>query len=234
MARSAERFRLPSVDVIKPYSLASKAADTIRSMVIRGECPQGAKLIEEDISSTLGVSRACVREAFIVLEGEGLLNRIQNKYTEVVSFTKADIEELYKVRLAIETMCLETCFEKDIDLIRALSDQVQATARVIVEESGNSFAWVEEDMKFHEIIVRASGIRRAQKIWLGIKSQMETLLFSQYKNEPFDLTSGISHEKITDAIAARDPEAAVILLKKHIRSGCKVSLECIECDFHAS
>ena len=98
--------------IIMDKSLAVKATETIRDMIIKGECPMGARLMETDFAEAMGVSRAIIREAFLNLENDGLLVRNPNKSTMVLSFSAADIENIYRLRAAIEVSCLELCMEK--------------------------------------------------------------------------------------------------------------------------
>ncbi len=66
-----------SAPLIERHLLSAKAAEVLRDKIIKGEFPQGQKLIEEELSGMLGVSRACIREAVMQLENEGLIVRTQ-------------------------------------------------------------------------------------------------------------------------------------------------------------
>ena len=87
---------------IKDVSLAQRAADAIKTSIIEGKYNQGEKITEEECAKNLGLSRICVREAFGQLAAEGLLVKEVNRCTRVASFTKREIEDVLRLRVAIE------------------------------------------------------------------------------------------------------------------------------------
>jgi len=54
-------------------SLSKSVADSIRAAVLNGEYQLGQKLREVERSKSYGVSNSVVREAFHILQGEGLV-----------------------------------------------------------------------------------------------------------------------------------------------------------------
>ena len=64
------------------FSLTDEIADIIRDRVLKGEYKIGEKIKENQIATELRVSRTPIREAFKILENEGL---IEYKPTGVVS-----------------------------------------------------------------------------------------------------------------------------------------------------
>lgn len=220
------KFRIPSELIIKDKSLASKVVQVVRTMIIKGECPSGTRLIEADIAKSLGVSRACVREAFFMLEDEGLIHRVLNKYTEVVEFNKDDIEEIYKIRLAIEKICIHTCIEKNAVPIDELRECERRIKDIENETDMDCIEWIEEDLKFHELIIASSDNKRANKIWKGLKSQIRMLLFPIVTQNIKILSLGVgSHNSIIEAFIESDINGILSLLEGHIMSGCELAIK---------
>src|SRR3954454_1590215 len=57
---------------------SEQVADQLRSLILGGELPAGAKLpTEQGLAAEFGVSRATVREALIGLSAEGLLRTVK-------------------------------------------------------------------------------------------------------------------------------------------------------------
>jgi len=54
-------------------SLSKRVADSIRAAVLNGEYQLGQKLREVELSKSYGVSNSVVREAFHILQGEGIV-----------------------------------------------------------------------------------------------------------------------------------------------------------------
>ena len=134
-------------------TLTSKVTETIRDMITSGECERGSRLFEVNFSQMFGVSRTCVREAFITLENEGLIVSTPNKSTSVKVFTKKNVEDLYELRAAVETVCLERSMKNsllDIDILYALSKAIADTYQRDRTE------WFKDDLRFHEFLLECS------------------------------------------------------------------------------
>ncbi len=205
---------------IKDESLAEKAAKIIRDKIITGVLIPGERLAEHDFALALGISRACVREAFQILEYEGLIRKVANKYTEIVRLTLQDIEEIYRLRAAIEVSCLEMAQARN----QLPLDQLAAIARVInsryqsATASQDALTWIEEDFAFHELLVASSGNRRAIDAWHRLKNQAILALYDATLNY-WNPKTIANHEELVETM--RQSPLAVIAeqIKKHIMDG---------------
>src|SRR5690606_32920552 len=77
--------------------LHTEAANRLRSMILSGELPPGARLREVQLCDQLGVSRTPVREAFRTLAAEGLVDLLPNKSVVVSELHAPDLEHLFIV-----------------------------------------------------------------------------------------------------------------------------------------
>lgn len=207
-------------------SLGDRATDHIRDKIIRGEFPAAMKLPEETFASGLGVSRACIREAFMLLEAEGLVRRVRNKYTEVATFTDNDIEEILLLRTAIESLCAAMSIDKDTVPLDELKHQIDVIASLDKQSPPQIDAMMEADLHFHELIVKASGNSRAINVWSSLKSQMKLLLYIALGNEQnqFKSRGEESHSGMIEALEAKDVDKFSSLLKEHIERSALVSV----------
>jgi DNA-binding GntR family transcriptional regulator len=199
-------------------SLSGKAADFLRQQIIQGIFEQGSRLGEEDLAVSLAVSRACIREALQMLETEGLVRRIRNRHTEIVHFDRQDIEEVFLLRAALESLCAETCISRGTVPIRELETQLTAIEGATKLERKNAMERVVEDLRFHEIFVLASGNERAIAFWKSIRSQMLTMFYAiplRYA-ERFDRHNTESHVRIIQGLKAGDASGIATVLRDHI------------------
>ena len=88
------------------FSLTDEIADIVRERILKGEYEIGEKIKENQIASELRVSRTPIREAFKLLENEGLIDYIPNRGCFAKGFTKQDVEDIYAVREALEEMAV--------------------------------------------------------------------------------------------------------------------------------
>ena len=77
----------------KIKSSSDQAATLLRRAIICGDIKPGEKLREMEISEAMGVSRSPIREAFRVLESEGLVHIETNKGATVTNQLKEAVCE---------------------------------------------------------------------------------------------------------------------------------------------
>jgi DNA-binding GntR family transcriptional regulator len=78
---------------------------TLRKRITRHEIAPGGKLLEEDLSAEFGVSRSKVREALLLLQQRGLIDRIPNRGAMVTRFGFDEAAKLFPVREVLEGLC---------------------------------------------------------------------------------------------------------------------------------
>jgi DNA-binding GntR family transcriptional regulator len=213
--------------LIERHLLSAKAADVLREKIIEGEFPQGYKLIEEDLSKLLGVSRACIREAVMQLENEGLVVRTQGRSREVATFRKADFTEIYMLRLYIEKLAVATCLENGAFPVAALRKKAEEIDRLVLKKPINCIKLTEEDLGFHEAIIAAAGSKRALQVWQGLKSQIRTLMYLYFTTTPKapQPNDYANHGRLIEAFQNGDQALIDDLLETHILSGLKTISE---------
>ena len=200
-------------------SISVLAADLIRQKIIRGELLPGQHLKENDFAGALGISKACVREAFLILSGDGLVVREANKATRVVEYSQKDIRDFYDYRCNIETMCLRVSLNAGTLPIDQLNAQVGRMKELA--ERGEPLdipAYIDADLAFHDLIVRASGNRWAIREWDILRSVMHLIYWvrTTYETDPIGRQNPVLHSQILRMAAEGDTDAAVRALEAHI------------------
>ena len=84
-------------------SLRHRVTSVLRTAIIGGRLQPGDRIIEEDVSEQLKVSRGPVREALRQLEQEGLVVTHPYRGTEVLGVSQEEVDEiLVPIRLTLE------------------------------------------------------------------------------------------------------------------------------------
>ncbi len=91
----APGFQIPEV-------LAKELARFLEDQIVFGEIAPGTRLVEEDVVRRYTVSRSPVREAFRILEQDGLLVRDRRRGVRVGLLTEGDLDEIYTCRIPLE------------------------------------------------------------------------------------------------------------------------------------
>ena len=200
--------------------LSEKAYKKIKSMIYSGELEPGQRLVERRLSHKLGVSRVPLRESFLRLESEGLITSIPRGPAYVMDFTKADVAEMYSMRLLLEPFAtrLAALNHKPalIGELRKLCDRmVKAT---------KSKAWEKMDeleCKFHSEIVKASGHKKLRQAYEHCHIFMINGMLSVHNLVPPDQppeTTALHHVPIIEALEKRDPDLAEQVAFDHVKN----------------
>lgn len=190
----------------------------LRSRILRNNLKPGEKISEPALAKLYNVSRQPVREAFITLVNEGLLEIRPQRGTLV---KKIDYEVVLNgrfIREAIEADIVKTLVRSfrekpDPDLIKQLRKQIEDQKKV----SNNSPEhWIALDEKFHQTIANAAGLRKTWSFLEAIKSQMDRVRF--FTIEEFPIKTLIEqHIHLVDCIEQQNLEGADGAMRIHLR-----------------
>ena len=201
-----------SLSISAPHSrtLSEHIADQLRRAILNRQLTPGQKIVESQIAKAMDTSRGPVRDALQLLESEGLVVRYLHRGTFVARFTIRDVEEIYTLRQAIESVALEYLIkhatEEQIDELDA---HVQKMAEMAQGEY-TPYEVTELDLDFHHTLCRLSGHGRVLEAWQSLSAQTRVLLLRHQAWNPGDVaTRGAeSHRRLVDLLRKRDAAVA--------------------------
>lgn len=112
---------------VQRKSLAAHVADALRELIFSNAYPQGHQLRQDEVARRLDVSHIPVREAFQLLEAEGLITNVPYKGAIVTRLSAPEIEEYFDIRASLEVDLLRRSIGK-------ISPEALERARKIVEK----------------------------------------------------------------------------------------------------
>ena len=98
--------------ITRPKSLFEMAAPYIRQAISKGQLKLGQRISENDLASSLGISKTPVREALAKLKMEGLVHVFPQKGTFVFTLTEKEVVDICELRYTLESTALAFAFEK--------------------------------------------------------------------------------------------------------------------------
>lgn len=200
-----------------PRPLAEEVADRLREAIVAGRFGPGERLREETLAKTIGVSRGPVREAFGRLQREGLVVIRPNRGAIVARLSAEDLDEVYSLRVAIETLAVRRAAE------RAGGEELArlgTTVERIVAAAPGIGAWeaAQLDLDFHDELYAIAGHRRLREVWLSLRPQIFILLLDRnVAVDDFRELLVTSHQEIFAAVRAHDAGRSVALLEAHLK-----------------
>lgn len=214
---SASVFPLPRV---RHRVLRQEVLSALRTGIVSGDIPVGTRLLEAELSTRMGVSRAPVREALRQLEQEGLVESFAHRGVVVVGVPEDEIDALYELRATIEAKAIAracaAATDEDLAALRALIDEMRGAV-----DRWDIDAVAEIDLRFHGAIVALSGFSLLRTIWASLDGLVRVRSYQALERPGpsaayFRRDSIASHERLADAIEARDAERAAHLARDHI------------------
>lgn len=205
-----------SVEPVVQPALSHTVLDALRTMISTGRLEQGEHLKEAEIAGALGVSRGPVREALTQLANEGFVELRRHRGAFVVELTRADIIEVYTLRLAVERLAVERTAERMTpELLAELDAVLDRMKRVDADYQAQAVTQL--DLQFHDLLYRAADHRRLQSSWQHIRSQVEFFLTARNDSFRDFLEVGYAeHAQLRDAIAKGDPALAAAAIQTHL------------------
>lgn len=110
------------MEQVKLPPLREQAAQALRNGICSGQLTDGQELTQEQAAAMLGISRIPVREAFLVLENEGLLHRLPNRHVRVVGITADRLRQNFAVLSALESELAVLSLQTGLHLPEAHED----------------------------------------------------------------------------------------------------------------
>jgi DNA-binding GntR family transcriptional regulator len=202
--------------------LQQLAYDKIRQGILSGSYGPGEQLSIRGLAARYGVSSIPVREAMRRLEAEGLVHFSPNKGVRVNELSREDLEEVFLIRLELETLALKSALRKitraDLDELESLLEELQSSAK-------NASKWFEVHQRFHFRVYAAAGLPRLQHMIMGLWSVMAPY-FGVFVRSTRDLANvHAEHLSLLRSLRAKDVRTATRLLAAHMASTHTIVLE---------
>ena len=191
--------------------------DTLREAIIVGELKPRERLMEVQLANKLGVSRTPVREAIRKLELEGLVAMVPRKGAHVADLSVKDIMNVLEVRSTLDGLAsfLSAARITDEEIKELKHTQTQFINYL---EKDNLHGSVKKDVEFHDIIYRSSRNDKLIQISNNLREQVQRFRVIYIKDYSSSKELIREHIEIRDAIANRDPEAAMKFAQRHIKN----------------
>jgi len=213
--RTAEHELLP-----RGRSAAQLAYDYVKARLLDGRFAGGTLLSENEIAHRLDISRTPVRQSFVQLEAEGLLELYPRRGALVVPISPSEAEDVLEARMLIEQHSARRAAHAGPALTVALREHIAEQEEAL--ESGAGFAWA--DRQFHGAIVEAAGNRLLTRQYDGLRDRHQRIAAATIARDPSRIERFIAeHREIAAALADGDGDAAAERLSAHLRAAHALS-----------
>jgi DNA-binding FadR family transcriptional regulator len=232
----------PDNDAVRIPKAAELVARGVRRRIVTGELPEGAPLPPEgQLMEQFGVARTTVREAFRVLESEGLLEirrgagggaRVKApseaavaRYAGLVlQFQGATLADVHEARIRLEAPLPAALARRNGDevMLRRLRDALAEEADALA--SPEALPWAEG--RFHQVLVQLAGNKTVEvmsavinRIIAGHVARFIAERGGDPSTHSGHLEAHRAHERLVELIEVGAEQEAEALWRRHLKAG---------------
>lgn len=217
MASESSTAQDIGIPALSRQRLADQIADVLRNQILLGELKPGRNIPERETALALGVSRTPLREALLILEGEGLVVMAPARTPTVADPTLEDLTQLLLVQSALESLAGECACDHitndEFDEIEALHDEMLAKS-----DTADSIDFFSTDMAFHEAIVTATKNPSLIKTHKQYNARLWRARFMSSRRKVKRKVILQQHTNIVEGLRLRDKAQASAALGEHLRT----------------
>ncbi|MCB0197273.1 MAG: GntR family transcriptional regulator [Anaerolineae bacterium] len=195
----------------------------LREAIIEGQLQSGSAIRQDEIAARYGVSKIPVREALVLLEAEGFVTSQPGRGASVTELSAAEVEEIYLMRLGLETILLERSLPNLTPLDFARTEGI---LHALDSDNLDPLAWQQLDREFHSGLYRGANLPRIQATVANLHGNLARY-YTVYQSfgETFRVQGQQEHRAILDACRRQENAEACDLLRHHLTRSSSTLIE---------
>jgi DNA-binding GntR family transcriptional regulator len=191
-----------------PRSAEEAVTDALRQAIREGVLAPGQRLAQADLAEQLGVSRIPLRDALRRLEAEALVHIDGRRGARVAELPKADIEEIYEMRIELEGRCVKLAVA---NLSKEDAEDLVALGEAMESKATNPSEGLAARRAFYAALYGYAGRPRMRRVILQLRDNV-----ARYHLLTNRELSKKAHSHLRDSILAGDAKTAGKVLKEHL------------------
>jgi len=213
--------------VLNPLSknrntLGEQAYRAIRAEIISLRLEPGQMIYENELAAAFGVSRSPIREAFVMLTREELVEVLPQRGTRIAYISTKKVEEARFVRESLEA----SAFKAVAGLWREEDPHFQSAARDVEKlledqrrslENEDYMTFLDLDEAFHQAILELFRNHTLLSVVTSMRGHLNRMRFLELKEAQHMTKLVGQHEAIFQAIRTNDEEGTERLLRHHLQ-----------------
>lgn len=208
--------------VVERRTLDGVIHDVVRARIISLEYPPGRMIFENDLAAEFGVSRTPVRQAFLRLAMEDLLQILPQRGAQVSHLSRSKVREAQAVRESLEATAFQDVarrWREDDPGCQALVAEAEAIiARQVAAVAARDYmVFTRLDEDFHNAFLHFSGNMTLAGIVAEMRGHLNRLRYMELQEAHHDAVAVEHHRAILAAVRRGDVEATHAALIAHLK-----------------
>lgn len=195
--------------------METDATGAIRDALLSGEYVPRQRLVEADLCERFGAGRADVRAAFRQLAVEGLVEIQRNRGARVRENSFAEAVRITEVRMVVEGLIAARATER-VD--RAQAEQLPGIGASMAKAvaDGELTTYSDLNARLHRCVRDIVGHETADRVLERLRARVVRYQFALSLVPGRARVSLPQHQRIIEAIIAKDPTAAEAAMRDHV------------------
>ncbi|WP_312720923.1 GntR family transcriptional regulator [Mobilicoccus sp.] len=214
---------------MRAMSATERAYTDTREKILDGHHAGGEVITEGQVSTALGISRTPVREAFLRLQSEGLLELYPKRGAVVVPLSDDEVTSVMEARELIEAFAATKVLTEFAEPPRAL---VERMWELVGEQqrhlhSGSITEFHEADTQFHLVMVEACQNAFLVDLLRSLRDRQRRLSsrVSRAATQDRMEIAYREHVALVETIAGGDLDDSLAALRAHLRKSRQALLQ---------
>ena len=208
--------RPPSPEPVR-QSRADQVYQQLKRDVAEFKLVSGDRFTENALCLRLGVSRTPVRQALFRLLQEGYVEVLFRSGWRVLPFDFDQFEQLYDLRMVLETTAVQRLCSDGERVDRGLLEQLTAIWLVpLADRSTDTVQVAQWDEAFHCALVAAAGNAEMARVHRDVTDRIRIIRRLDFTKQARIDATYEEHAKILRAIQRKRGDQAAMLLRAHI------------------
>jgi DNA-binding GntR family transcriptional regulator len=209
-----KNLSFPSLTDIR--TLSHRVYMLLEDAILRGKVKQGDRLIEDELSTIMGVSRAPIREAFRLMEKEGLIKIIPRKGAIVSSISREDVAEIYEVSCVLEGLAAGLFCKRATEAELKKMKKICRDMEALIEKK-DLLKYRKLNRDFHEVFINGCANKKIKEVYDSFQKQIHWFQNVSLSSQGRPEVSLKEHKSILNALLKKDREAAEHAARDHVR-----------------
>jgi DNA-binding GntR family transcriptional regulator len=200
-------------------SRADEVYEQLKREVAEFKLVPGDRFTENELSERLGVSRTPVRQALFRLQQEGFVEVLFRSGWRVLPFDFEQFEQLYDLRMVLETTAVHRICLDDRRVDQELLAQLAAIWLVpLADRSSDTVQVAQWDEQFHCALVAAAGNAEMARVHRDVTDRIRIIRRLDFTQQVRIAATYEEHAKILKAVQRKRADQAAMLLRAHIET----------------
>lgn len=200
-------------------TLVDVAYKALKKDITEGILVPGQKIITRELHERYGISETPIKQALNRLITEGLVESTPRKGVRVRDIRWEEIEELWDIRLMIETYYIPRIIENfDAAAREKFAANIADHTRIIENavDLNDYFQNYYLDQEFHQLYIRCAGNKRIGRIYNNLGTHIYAYYIYGRQGREETIAGVREHEAIFAALIARDAAELRRCVELHI------------------